>query len=334
MSDTQNNQLEWQGQHIVDIKLDDLVLWSENPRDPLDEEADNEVIIQKALGEEPDSPRWQLSKLAKEMGDDYDFSELPTVVPIENSNKYRVYDGNRRVILAILKSRGITPGSSQIQLPMFPEAIPCNVCTKEIALKHVFRKHNDSGSWMTYERDLFSYKYMQGKKTVLIRIEEFVDGITRFPSLNQRYVKEDVLNDKHMNEFGFDLNRDDYGVSSETFLEFLKLIASEAMPGGSLSTRGLRNDPITVIPPSLLEKIRGEQQLNENDEDKEDPFAHNGLDASTGEDKKGERNNRSNKNGKHRKTPVTKPTQYNIFGGTLSLRLGDTNNIYSTLDAL
>lgn len=147
MSDTQNNQLEWQGQHIVDIKLDDLVLWSENPRDPLDEEADNEVIIQKALGEEPDSPRWQLSKLAKEMGDDYDFSELPTVVPIENSNKYRVYDGNRRVILAILKSRGITPGSSQIQLPMFPEAIPCNVCTKEIALKHVFRKHNDSGSW-------------------------------------------------------------------------------------------------------------------------------------------------------------------------------------------
>lgn len=332
MDGIQNEQVEWQGQHLAYIKLDDLVLWSENPRDPLDEEADNDAIIKKALEEDSESSRWQLAKLAKEMGDDYDFSELPTVVPIDNSNKYRVYDGNRRVILAILRSRGETPGESQIRLPVFPDTMPCNVCTKDVALRHVFRKHNDSGSWMTYERDLFAYKYMRGKKTVLIKIEEYVDGITRFPSLNQRYVKEDVLNDKHMREFGFDLNRNDYGVSPETFLEFLKLIASEVMSDGSLSTRGARNNPIEVIPQSLLEKIRGVQQSNDVDGDEvgccDDP------NAASGGEECGGKHGKSGKAGKKRKTRVTKPTQYDIFGGTLSLRLGETNNLYSTLDAL
>lgn len=336
MNEMQNNQPEWHGQRLAYIKLDELVLWSENPRDPLDEDADNEAIIQKALGEEPDSARWQLSKLAKEMGDDFDFSEIPTVVPIENSGKYRVYDGNRRVMLAILKSRGISPGSPQISLPIFPKTMPCNICTKEVALRHVFRKHNDSGSWMAYERDLFAYKYMQGKKTVLIRIEEFVDGITRFPSLNQRYVKEDVLNDKHMTEIGFDLNRDDYGVSPETFLEFLKLIAAKVMPGGSLSTRRSRNNPITEIPQSLLNKIRGASQSVDTDDGKEqffdDDFISGGSEHNT--DKEGTKTGKSGIVDKKRKTRVTKPPQYDIFGGTLSLKLGDTNNIYSTLDAL
>lgn len=334
MSAMQNSQPEWQGQYITNINLNNLVLWSENPRDPLDQEADNEAIIQKALSEDSDSSRWQLPKLAKEMGDDYDFSELPTVVPITNSNKYQVYDGNRRVILAILQSRGITPGSAQIKLPIFPEAIPCNVCTKEVALRHVFRKHNDSGSWMAYERDLFAYKYMHGKKTVLIRIEEFVDGITRFPSLNQRYVKEDVLNDKHMGEFGFDLNREDYGVSPETFLEFLKLIAGEVMPGGSLSTRGSRNNPIEAIPLSLLSKIKGVQQPDVDNGGGVGGSGGNGSSVYTGEGEDNKKRGTDNKGGKRKKTRTTKPTQYDIFGGTLSLRLGDTNNIYSTLDAL
>lgn len=334
MSSMQSAQSGWQGQHIADIKLEDLALWSENPRDPLDEEADNEDIIQKALNEKAGSSRWQLSKLAKEMGDEYDFSELPTVVPIESSNKYRVYDGNRRVILAILKSRGETPGNPQRRLPIFPEAIPCNVCTKEIALKHVFRKHNDSGSWMAYERDLFSYKYMQGKKSVLIKIEEFVEGITRFPVLNQRYVKEDVLNDKHMREIGFDLNREDYGVSREIFLEFLKFIAAEVMSGGSLSTRGSRNNPIAEIPTELLEKIRGVQQFDSNEDNEETLFGEDGSSEKADTGDNDAKYSGTGKGTKKKKTRVTKPSQYDIFGGTLSLRLGDTNNIYSTLDAL
>lgn len=337
MNEMQNNQPEWHGQKIMHIELEDLVLWSENPRDPLEEDADNEAIIQKALDEASDSARWQLSKLAKEMGDDYDPSELPTVVPIENSDKYRVYDGNRRVILAILQLRGETPGNPQTRLPIFPEKMPCNVCTKEVALKHVFRKHSESGSWMAYERDLFAFKYMRGKRTVLIRIEEYVDGITRYPSLNQRYVKEDVLNDKHMTEIGFDLDRDDYGVSQETFLEFLKLIAAEVKTGGRLSTRGSRNNPIAAIPSTLLEKIRGEEDSSAGGDGEDELFDDGDFVADANSSKRSKENSNNaadTMKGKNRKTRVTKPVQYEVFGGTLSLQLGETNNIYSTLDAL
>jgi len=38
-------------------------------------------------------------------------------------------------------------------IPDFPLLIPCNVCTKEIALQNVLRKHGDSDSWQPLERD-------------------------------------------------------------------------------------------------------------------------------------------------------------------------------------
>ena len=46
------------------------------------------------------------------MGDHYDTSELPTVVRIDEGGgpRYQVYDGNRRVILALLQQEG-SPGT-------------------------------------------------------------------------------------------------------------------------------------------------------------------------------------------------------------------------------
>jgi hypothetical protein len=61
---------------LIDIK--ELVLWTENPRDPIDENAADQDIVDRAL--EDVLNKWSLGKLAKEMGDYYDFSELPTVV--------------------------------------------------------------------------------------------------------------------------------------------------------------------------------------------------------------------------------------------------------------
>ena len=84
-------------QDIQNIKVEDLCLWTENPRDPIDTSATGLDIIKHAIDDNPKT--WNLDKLAKSMGAHYDFSEIPTVVYIDG--KPVVYDGNRRI--AVLK---------------------------------------------------------------------------------------------------------------------------------------------------------------------------------------------------------------------------------------
>lgn len=159
------------------IPLDDLVLWTENPRDPLDGDYTNDDVIRRATDGRNDK-QWQLSKLSKEMGDRFDLSELPTVCRIDDGPKYRVYDGNRRVILAMLRKAGLTTeGQQQLVPPDFPDPIPCNVCDEETALENVERKHRGNGSWKQYERDRFMFDYRGGPKTVLIRLEELIKAV-------------------------------------------------------------------------------------------------------------------------------------------------------------
>ena len=82
-------------QRVEILRLEDLVLWTENPRDPIDKDASDQDIVDRALLDK--SAKWTLPKLAREMGEYYDFSELPTVV--FHGDKPIVYDGNRRIIL-------------------------------------------------------------------------------------------------------------------------------------------------------------------------------------------------------------------------------------------
>lgn len=120
----------WEGQQVEYIPLDDLVLWTENPRDPLDGDYTNDDVIRRATDGRNDK-QWQLSKLSKEMGDRFDLSELPTVCRIDDGPKYRVYDGNRRVILAMLRKAGLTTeGQQQLVPPDFPDPIPATCATK------------------------------------------------------------------------------------------------------------------------------------------------------------------------------------------------------------
>ncbi len=84
-------------QKIREIHIDNLHLWTENPRDPIEKDCTDEYIINKAISENGD--KWNLPKLLKDMGDYYDLSEIPIVV--EELGQYIVYDGNRR--LAVLK---------------------------------------------------------------------------------------------------------------------------------------------------------------------------------------------------------------------------------------
>ena len=87
-------------QEILNIKLEDLVLWTENPRDPITPDSNDQDVANKALQDKDN--KWNLSKLVAEMGDFYDFSEIPTVVM--EKGKPVVYDGNRRVLLGKIKN--------------------------------------------------------------------------------------------------------------------------------------------------------------------------------------------------------------------------------------
>lgn len=222
----------WEGQQVEYIPLDDLVLWTENPRDPLDGDYTNDDVIRRATDGRNDK-QWQLSKLSKEMGDRFDLSELPTVCRIDDGPKYRVYDGNRRVILAMLRKAGLTTeGQQQLVPPDFPDPIPCNVCDEETALENVERKHRGNGSWKQYERDRFMFDYRGGPKTVLIRLEELIKAVTKWPALNMRYVEDDVFNKKHLEEMGLLPDEPDFGVPGCRGLRVLAFREGERQPSG------------------------------------------------------------------------------------------------------
>lgn len=189
-------------QEVKYINIKDLVLWTENPRDPINSSATDQDIVDKALDDK--HSKWTLSKLAKEMGDYYDFSELPTVV--YHGKKPIVYDGNRRIILGKIKHGLVSIGEREaISLPDFPELIPCNVCVKKIALQNVLRKHSDSGSWQPLEGDLFLHHFMGQSKSAFLILEEDTGIITANPHLNQRFVKEEIFKEDILTNMGFDV---------------------------------------------------------------------------------------------------------------------------------
>ena len=110
-------------QKIQNIKIEDLVLWTENPRDPIRSDATDQEVVERAVRD--DNAKWNLKKLAKEMGGYYDFSELPTVV--YKDGRPIVYDGNRRIILAKIKHKLVSVEDGDLSLPKIPNIIPYNV---------------------------------------------------------------------------------------------------------------------------------------------------------------------------------------------------------------
>lgn len=57
----------WEGQQVEYIPLDDLVLWTENPRDPLDGDYTNDDVIRRATDGRNDK-QWQLSQAVERDG--------------------------------------------------------------------------------------------------------------------------------------------------------------------------------------------------------------------------------------------------------------------------
>ena len=190
-------------QEILNISIEDLVLWTENPRDPISPDSNDQDIADKAFSDE--DGRWNLKKLIADMGEYYDFSELPIVV--YDKGKPVVYDGNRRILLGKIKKGLITiPSDYDLDVSKisdFPDELPCNVCSQEIALKSVCRKHSDIGSWDVLGRDMFMYKYMHEPKSTFLIVDEYTGLISGNNSLNKRFVKDEIFTDSVLGQLGF-----------------------------------------------------------------------------------------------------------------------------------
>lgn len=294
-------------QKVKFINIKDLVLWTENPRDPIDENATDQDIVDRAIDDK--FSKWTLSKLAKEMGDYYDFSELPTVV--YHGKKPVVYDGNRRMILGKIKHGLVTiPKGTSIQLPDFPEEIPCNVCVEKIALNNVYRKHSDSGSWQPLERDVFLHKFMGERKSPFLILEEDTGIISANSHLNQRFVKEEIFKEDSLKSLGFIIQKGRLNsVHSDSEAHSILSDISQKIKQKTISTRENRGKVIEVLEPSS-------QQLIDQNKNNRSHLSKIRFDNSKEE----------NKNQRQSKRTSKKETE--LFGGRLYLRIGEVSNLY------
>ena len=297
------------------IKISELCLWSENPRDPIGKDADDVTIVREAI--KNNRKKWNLDKLSQEMGQYYDYSELPTVVRQKNG-KPVVYDGNRRV--AILKYLQNPSRYSGLGDDLFPSRQPeqlknmteitCNVCNKDTALENVRRKHISNGSWKQLERDYFNYKHLKKGKSLFIKFEEATKLISTNPKLNQNIMKKDILTEAKLKEIGFSFNRNDKLISVYDQNKANQILTklAELKNDGTISSRSRYKYNIRQAleaTPEFENKIRKFDSLNSKPVNYKPAV----------------------------KTPRDR-TRTEFFGGTLELEKGDTNNIYRDIDTL
>lgn len=297
------------GQEVITLKLKDLVLWTENPRDPVDETATDQDIVDRALTDK--LSKWNLPRLAKEMGRHYDFSELPTVV--FHGKKPVVYDGNRRMVLGKIKHGLVSvDGFNAGILPTFPDEIPCNVCSMDIALDNVWRKHAETGSWLPLDRDIFLHKHMKDKKSVFLLMEENTGIITANPHLNQRFVKDEIFREDILDKLGISFV-DEKLHSKHNREETRALLDDISRKIGDkvITTRLNRGKVMEVMDPD------SQRIVEEHKRHKAKPVV---LDVANKGDAKEKSNPRQSRRVR------TKSTQ--IFGGPLYLRNGDVSNLY------
>lgn len=302
-------------QTIKYIAISDLVLWTENPRDPIDINATDQEVVNRAILDQ--NAKWNLKRLAKEMGSFYDFSELPTVVYVKN--KPVVYDGNRRIILAKIKHQLVSIGDYQIKVPDIPSQIPCNVCTERIALQNVYRKHAESGSWDPLERDIFLHNFIGEKKSHYLIFDESTNGyISSHPELNKGFVRNEVLNDKNLADLGFSFE-EDCMLSAHSKDELIILLNDilNKVSEKKISTRRNRGDILGVL------DTRTKDIINKNKTAK-----HRIIDNLDNSPLLPQHSDISHINNPSKRTKRVNSKNLLLFGGPLYLKSGDINNLY------
>lgn len=291
-------------QKIVEISLDNLRLWTENPRDPVDLNSSNDQIINRALF--TNEINWELGKLSKKMGDYYDFSELPIVVKFESENI--VFDGNRRIALGMIKHGCVTLSKDiNFEIPKFPKSIPCVICDEKTAIKSVYRKHGNSGSWSPLHKDSFLHYKMGQSKSDFLVIDEETNVITRYPLLNKRFVKEEIFTIENLKKIGFYIKKGSLysnhsdKESFDIFREIVKKIEEKEIT--TRKNRGKIFETLSENFKDLIFKNKDNQKHKCNIIfDSKSPVP--------------------------KKTPRARKVPPKIFGDILNLKLGNVNNLY------
>jgi hypothetical protein len=308
-------------QKIIEIKVSDLHLWTENPRDPIEIESTDFDIINRAISN--NGNKWNLQSLISKMGNYYDLSELPTVVKIDH--KYVVYDGNRRIaILKYLQNEELyTQLNGGLYFNEEPKelrelkVIPCNVCNIETALTNIERKHVDNGNWTKLERDYFIHKHLNKDKSHFIRLDEQTGIISNNPKLNQRFVKDEILTISNLAEIGFAYNNQNGFVSNYDENTSKKIINNivELIEKGIVSTRGEFRKQLKGPLLSTYPELKG--TINKFNPQKTTKALNYPNDLK-------------NKISIVRKTPISKENDV-LFGKNLSLQDGKVNDLYRAI---
>src|SRR3989339_728791 len=305
-------------QKIQEIKLDDLHLWSENPRDPINVDSTDHEIIKRAIAGNP--TKWNLQNLISEMGSYYDFSELPTVVNVDG--RFVVYDGNRRIaVLKYLQSEDLYASlGGGLFFKLEPNElrvltkIPCNICDVNTALTNIERKHSSNGSWGVLEREYFLNVHRGYAKSVFLMIDEQTRLITDNPLLNKRFVKDEVLTKRNLNQIGFDVDQEKGIVSNYSEQDAKEILGKvpALIKDKAVTTRDNRGELKKI----LLEKYPElEGRVVQFDAARKNMV----LDIQGDLQEK-----------RIRKTPVTKMSN-ELFGRALMLKPGKVNDLYRAL---
>ncbi len=326
-------------QEIKMIKIEDLQLWTENPRDPMDLNMSNADIIKRAV-EDPNS-KWNLPKLLKEMGEHYDFSELPTVV--NENGKNIVYDGNRRIaVLMYLQNKDIYHDYSGGRF-YFPEIepkdlvtlkeIPCNVCDRNTALDNIERKHANSGSWTVLDREYFLHKHKGKPKSLFLMFEEATGLISTNKKLNQVFIRDEVLTKRNLRSIGFDVKGGELvaiypqDTAKQILNRLVELIRTEKITTrtdkqkGTIRVSSVKDlkTAIEILDPEFKKEISDFDESRQ--ESKFSNFAFKDLESIKEKDTIN----------RQRRGKQTIEEQI-LFGGKLSLNNQKVQNLYSAID--
>lgn len=311
-------------QVVKKIKLSELHLWTENPRDPINVNYTDEQIIRRAISEYPQ--KWNLDRMLESMGVRYDMSEIPTVV-IERGRNI-IYDGNRRIatikcIQNLSLYQAVTgnlnwaknPPSELLEL----SEVYCNVCDKNTALDNIERKHINNSSWGTLERDFFMHNFRGQPKSDFIFIEEATGIISRnLKVLNQRYVKEEVFTKENLNEVGLSIIDGKLFYNEDVDIRELLQEIIEVVSGEYITTRKNRKKLLLAIREHNPNYARNLHPFDINKSKKE--YVSNDIE----------------------KTPIapnqkrTYKTRQNdiLFGKKLFLQKGKVNDLYLSIDKI
>lgn len=247
-------------QQIKNISIKRLVLWTENPRDPISPTAKDQDVVDRASADKKD--KWQLRQLAQEMGALYDFSELPTVV--YHDSKPVVYDGNRRVILAKIVKKYVKTNLKFKSLPDVPDKIPCNVCSEDVALDNIIRKHSKSGTWAPLERDIFMCKYKQREETAFMLIDKFMCGCIRDEhELNQGFVRDEIFSASNLSNLGFRVeNGMLWSIHNDGDAKLIIDDVFDKVRNKLITTRTFRGKLMEILSPNVLQIIAKSKDNN------------------------------------------------------------------------